>query len=294
MKQITILFIGCLLMLSSCAPKVSTTLNKKYNATDHNAEVRVFELQDPVPNSAEEIGVLKIGDTGFTTNCSWDVVIGKAKMEARKAGGNAIKIINHTPPSFFGSTCHRITAKILRVSNLDDLPIIASIDSTLLNADYALLHIYRQDGVGVLVSYDLHLDDTVICHVSNKWRKTIKIKKEGSYMLWAKTETKEELPIDISFGHEYYIRCGLTMGVFVGRPSLNIVSNETGKDESQSIKLSKSKKRDTIVTLDDKEIECQITSEDTENFYLTIFKDNKEIKTQMRKDRVKSVQRSEY
>ncbi len=293
MKHITILFIGCILALSSCAPKISTTLNKKYTATDHNAEVRVFELHDPVPNGAEEIGVLKIGDTGFTTNCTWDVVIDKAKMEARKAGGNAIKITDHTPPSFFGSTCHRITAKILRVSNWDGIPITASIDSTLLNADYALLHIYRQDGVGALVSYDLHLDDTVICRVSNKWRKTIKIKKEGVRMLWAKTETKENLPLTISVGHEYYIRCGVSMGAFVGRPSLQLVSNETGKHESQSIKMSKSKQRDTIVTNDGKEIECQINSEDTENFYLTIFKDNKAIKTQIRKDNVKSVQRSE-
>ena len=293
MKQITIAFIGCLLTLSSCAPKISTSLNKNYAATDHSAEVRIFELHDPTPDNAEEIGVVKIGDTGFTTNCGWDVVIDKAKMEARKAGGNAIKITDHNPPNFFGSSCHRITAKILRVANLDDLPSIAPRDSSLLNADYALLHIYRQDGLGALVSYDLHFDDTVICRVSNKWRKTVKIKKEGLHMLWAKTEAKQDLPLAISFGNEYYIRCGVSMGAFVGRPSLQLVSYETGKHESQSIKMNKSKQRDTITTNDGLEIECQINNEDSEKYYLTMFKDKKEIKTQINKDRVKSVQRSE-
>jgi len=36
----------------------------------------------------------------------------RAKAEAKMAGGNAIKIIDHIPPG--ASTYHRITAKILR------------------------------------------------------------------------------------------------------------------------------------------------------------------------------------
>ena len=78
-------------------------------------EVKVIGLKDPMPAHAEEIGSVKIGDSGFSTDCGWDIALEKAVNEARKKGGNAIKIIKHTPPNM-GSTCHRITALILRVS----------------------------------------------------------------------------------------------------------------------------------------------------------------------------------
>lgn len=293
MRKISILLIGCIFILSSCTPKISTTISKNYSALDYREEVKILGLQDPVPTNSEELGVVKIGDTGFSTNCGWDVVIDKAKMEARKVGGNAIKITDHIPPSMMGSSCHRITAKILKVENFDNIPAVAIVDSTILNADYAILYVYRHSGVGALVSYDLHLGDTVICRVSNKWKKTIKIRKDGLNTLWAKTEAKEELPINIKFGNEYYIRCSVIMGAFVGRPKIELVDNQTGNAEYQSIKLNKSDKRDLIIMNDGREIECIINSEDSDNVYFTILRNGKEIKTQTSKSQIKSIQRSE-
>lgn len=293
MRQIAIFSIVCLLILSSCAPKISTSISKNYSALDYREEVRVFGLKDPVPNNSEELGVVKIGDTGFSTNCGWDVVIDKAKMEARKIGGNAIKITDHIPPSVFGSSCDRITAKILKVENLNDLPPSVTIDSSLIDADYALLHVYRRSGVGAFISFDLHLGDTVICRVSNKWKKTIKIRKDGLNTLWARTEVKKELPVNIKYGNEYYVRCSITMGAFVGHPKLELVDNETGKAEFQSIRLNKADKRDVISLTGGKEIECQIINEDNDNVYFTIFANNREIKTQVSKSQIKSIQRSE-
>jgi len=239
MKQISILLIGCALLLGSCAPMISTKISKTYSPLDYREEVIVLGLHDPIPANSEELGVVKIGDNGFSANCGWDIVIDKAKIEARKIGGNAIKITDHILPSAFGSSCHRITAKILKVENFESIMVPAKIDSALMNADYALLHVYRYSGVGALVSYDLHLGDTVICRVHGKWKKTIKIKKDGLNTLWAKTEAKVEIPINIKFGNEYYIRCSVKMGAFVGRPKIELVDNQTGKVEFQSIKLNK-------------------------------------------------------
>jgi len=235
MKQLSMLLIGCALIISSCTPKISTTVSKNYSALDYRDEVRLLGLQDPVPTDSEELGEVKIGDSGFSTNCGWDLVIDNAKMEARKIGGNAIKITEHTPPSAMGSSCHRITAKILKVENFDHIPASAVVDSSLIDADYALLHVYRHRGLGSLISYDLHLGDTVICRVKNKWKETIKISKDGRNTLWAKTEAKAELPINIELGNEYYIRCSVKMGAFVGRAKLELVDNQTGKAEYQSI-----------------------------------------------------------
>lgn len=289
MKKVSlVILLVAIFILNSCAPKVSTTISKSYPALDYREDVKVFGIQDSEPANAEELGIVKIGDAGFTKDCGLDLVLEKAKAEARKVGGNAIKIIDHNPPGL-GSSCHRITAKILKVEHLDSSPI----DSSLINADYALLHVYRFSGPGALVNYDLYLGDSIICRVSNNFKKTIKIRKDGLNTIWAKTEAKVEIPINIKFGKEYYIRCGITVGIMIGRPKIDLVDNQIGRMEYQSIKQKKSDKRDIIVLNDGREIECIIEREDTNNVYIIMFKNGKEIKTNISKDQIKSISKSE-
>ena len=294
MKHISILLYTSLLFITTaCSSKITTTIVKNYPPIDYQEEVRILGLYDSIPADSEELGIVKIGDSGFTVDCGWDVVIDYAKMEARKAGGNAIQIIEHTPPNPFGSSCHKIIAKIYRVNNFDSIPNTMVKDSSLLNADYALLNVYRQSAMGVLVSYELYLGDTFLCRVSNKTKKSIRIRKEGSYVLWAKTETKEELPINLKFGNNYYIRCGVSMGVFMGRPELNLIDNSIGKTEFQSIKLKKIDLEDLIVTINGQMIDCIIDSEDDEYVYFTVLKDNQDVSSQMKKSEIKRIDRSE-
>lgn len=233
------LIFGLLLTsLVACSPKVTTKLAKTYPALDYKEEVTVIGITEETPQTATEIGTVKIGDTGFSTNCGWDVVIEKAKMEARKSGGNVLKIIEHTPPSMMGSSCDRITAKILKVENLEELKKLnenktAIVDSTW---NYAKLFVYRPGGAGALVGYDLYLGDSVICRVKNNSKQEIKITKKGMNTIWAKTEAKTEVPIDIEYGREYYLRCTIGIGVMVGRPQLQLVDRMQGKSEYDKIK----------------------------------------------------------
>ncbi len=107
-----------------------------------------------------------------------------------------------------------------------------------LQDDCALLHIYRKGSMaGAAIGYDIYLDNQKVFRAKNKSKTTIKITKEGVDTLSAKTETKVELPINIQFGKEYYIRCGIKMGAFVGRPKLEAVDNQTGKAEFEEIPL---------------------------------------------------------
>jgi hypothetical protein len=109
-----------------------------------------------------------------------------------------------------------------------------------LTDDCALLHIYRNSSmVGMIVSYHIHLDDEPLFRVKNKSKTTVMVTEEGMGILWAKTESKTELPIDIQFGHEYYIRCGVGMGAFVGRPTIELVNNRMGKFEFDKIPMKK-------------------------------------------------------
>jgi len=107
-----------IVIISSCSPKISTNITTNYNPLDSKEEVVILGINKEVPKNAEILGQVKIGDTGFSIKCDYDIVIEKAKTEARKVGGNAIKILKHKTPSFLGSSCHRITARILQVDSV--------------------------------------------------------------------------------------------------------------------------------------------------------------------------------
>ncbi|NME72018.1 hypothetical protein [Flammeovirga aprica] len=236
MKTIhSLLIITAIIFLSSCNPKISTTVHRSYPPLDYKQEIVVMGLNQPEPSDSEILGQIKIGDTGFTTNCSYNTVIEKAKIEARKAGGNAIKIIDYIMPSPFGSSCHRITANILKVENIDNYSPVKK-NEEVLDVDYAILNVYRYNGMGTMIGYDLYLGDSVICRVKNNYKTTIHIKKEGLNTIWAKTEKKSEVPINIEMGRTYYLKCSISMGIVAGRPNLELMDSKTGKMEFESFR----------------------------------------------------------
>lgn len=103
--------------------------------------------------------------------------------------------------------------------------------------DYALLYIYRpKKAVGSLLSYNVHLGNEVLYNVSNNSKTTIRIIDFEQNTVWAKTESKSEVYVNFKPGHEYYIRCGMKMGVIQGRPTLKLMDESTGKKEFDKIK----------------------------------------------------------
>ena len=236
MKKNLFLLAGIILLFTSCSPKLTSTIVKRYPALQYQEEVRVFGINVPPPPSAEKLGNVYIGDSGFSVNCGYDVVIDMAKMEARKVGGNAVKITQHSLPDFW-SSCHRIRADVLRI-DMNELytEMQEDVDSAMLEANYALINVYRLSGNGFLINYDLHLGDSVICRVKDYFCQSVKVYKDGYNTLWARTEAREEVPIKIEFGKTYYVRCGVGMGFFVGQPTIEIVDSYTGKAEFSAIK----------------------------------------------------------
>jgi len=47
------------------------------------------------------------------------------------------------------------------------------------------------------------------------------------------------LPFDVVFGKEYFLRCSVKMGVFVGRPEIEFVSFQNGKSEFESFEAKR-------------------------------------------------------
>lgn len=112
----TLILLAVTAIFYSCAPRVTTNLISRHSSLPKSSTITVFNVNDKVPGEPQKLGSISIGDTGFTTNCNYDKVISLAKEEARKAGGNAIKITEHKEPNFWGSSCHRIKADILRLA----------------------------------------------------------------------------------------------------------------------------------------------------------------------------------
>lgn len=107
--------------LYSCSPKITTTIAAKLPPIEYDQDVIIIGIHQIAPENSIVIGEVKIGDTGFSTDCDYTTVTELAKLEARKAGGNAIKIKEHLFPSIWSSSCHRITADILVIEDIESL-----------------------------------------------------------------------------------------------------------------------------------------------------------------------------
>ena len=232
-------FISLILLQASCSPKIKTKMQTKQSALPYDAEVFVYSVSESTPAGLSPMGTLSVGDSGLTTNCGYDIILDQAKLTARKNGANIVKITEHKVPNAFGSTCHRIKANLYFSEDTSQIVRSQKQEPELLDIDHALVHVYRYPGVGALISYNLRIGDSTLCRVKNNYKTTLQIKEEGYYTFWTKTESKVEVPVELIHGKEYYVRCGLKMGAFVGRPTLELVDYKTGKQEFESFEAKR-------------------------------------------------------
>ena len=240
-----LLFLSMLLLFVSCSTSISTKLvNKNYQKLNEETEIIVLEKEDTLPNNSEFIGDVKIGDSGFTTDCGYNKVLSDAVNSARNAGGNIIQIIEVKKPSVFGSTCYRIKGKIYRNLNTEYLVTISE-KRTLKNksrlpedADYALIHFYRpSSAAGALLGYKIKdVNDSIVGRLRNGEKFIYKTKTFGEQSFFGTLETKEEVKINIEKGKEYFVRCSVNMGIVLGRPEIGLIENHIGMKEYDEMK----------------------------------------------------------
>ncbi len=106
--RLSFLVLASFFLLSSCSPKIAVKISNAKTSLKPHERIDVYGVKDSVPDNAHYIGDFRILDTGFTTHCGYSVVIEEAKKEARRVGGNLIKLTKHKKPSVFGSSCHQL------------------------------------------------------------------------------------------------------------------------------------------------------------------------------------------
>ena len=241
----TNLYLVALALLTGCAPRVVGKLhNKNYAQFNETTLVYVLESSDEIPMNSEFIGDIKIGDSGFSTDCGYNKVMSTAKDMTRNAGANILKIIQLKKPNPMGSSCYRLQGKIYR--NLDSIS-LRSIQSnrelrnksTLPeNADYAIIHFYRPpNSTGALLGYKIKTStDSILGRVRNGERFDFKTKEFGVHTFYGELETKVGVSINIKKGEEYFVKCGVKYGIAIGRPEIFLIENFIGRKEYEKMK----------------------------------------------------------
>lgn len=221
-----------------CSPKVISSVSTQYAPLSEDEDVLILEVYDELPTEAIILGTIKIGDTGFTasSNGTYEEVLKLAKEQARKAGGNAVKINQHQAPDLYSSV-HRIFADILYI---EDPSSIVTAQENLLSdhPDYAVLYFYRLPGAGFVVNYDVSIGETKVYRSKVNTKAEVKVYEEGDYEIWGRTESKSSISLHIKPGQDYYIRCSVAIGAFIGRPLIEQVSVASGRSEYLSIQDS--------------------------------------------------------
>lgn len=243
MKNLFVL--AALLLCLSCATSVSTKFSESsYAALNDRDTVYVLEKTETLPANSLFIGDVKIGDSGFTTDCGYAKIMDDATATARKSGANIIKIVELKDPSPLGSTCYRLKAKLYR--NFDTESLAAILESGKMKnksrlpegSDYALIHFYRPAmGIGALLGYKIkNGNDSIIGRLRNGEKFTYKTTRFGEQIFYAVLETKEEIRINVEKGEEYFVRGGMNTGIVIARPDLSITENHIGIKEFAKLK----------------------------------------------------------
>ena len=95
------------LLLTSCNPRVVTDmLTNEWPATKPDS-VYLFHKTDAIPPESQEIGKVKVVDTGFSLNGSFNQVMQLAINATAEKGGNGLVITEHRWPDGH-STIHRV------------------------------------------------------------------------------------------------------------------------------------------------------------------------------------------
>lgn len=104
-------FLFSLLYFLSCGTQKDVSVLSPATPLPSDATVEVIGVGQKVPDGAKLLGHVKIGDSGFSTNCTYDKVVSDAQKQARGMGGNLLQITKHKEPNI-GSTCHRLECDV--------------------------------------------------------------------------------------------------------------------------------------------------------------------------------------
>ncbi len=121
-KEYLFIMTTIIIGLSGCNPKISSNFTNPQSTLSPNEKVTFLDVEHALPENLIKIGELKFQDSGFSTDCSFNSLLNKARIEARKNGANIVKVTDKKKPDLW-SSCYRLKIDLYRyngdVSNLE-------------------------------------------------------------------------------------------------------------------------------------------------------------------------------
>jgi len=114
MKQMTkILFLITVIGFTSCSPKITSNFTNPQSKLTIDEKVALLDIEHKLPENIIKIGDLRFQDSGFSTDCSFNSLMNKARIEARKNGANIVKVVDKKKPDLW-SSCHRLKIELYK------------------------------------------------------------------------------------------------------------------------------------------------------------------------------------
>ncbi|MBP2833851.1 hypothetical protein J8281_16770 [Aquimarina sp. U1-2] len=112
MKQtIKLTFILAILVSTNCSPKITSNFSNPKPKLSIDEKVALLDIDHQLPDNSIKIGNLRFQDTGFSTDCSFNSIMNRARTLARNGGANLVKVVHKKKPDLW-STCYRLKIEL--------------------------------------------------------------------------------------------------------------------------------------------------------------------------------------
>lgn len=111
--MIKILLLVTVMGITGCSPKVTSNLSNPQAKLSLDDQVALLDIEHKLPENVIKVGDLRFQDSGFSTDCSFNSLMARARTEARKAGANIVKVVDKKKPDLW-SSCYRLKIELYR------------------------------------------------------------------------------------------------------------------------------------------------------------------------------------
>ena len=138
-----------------------------------------------------------------------------------------------TDTAWFHAKTNLTSNELIRQVSKDSLLAKQPITDT---SKYALLYVYRPGKIKLsLASYFVYFDNNLICAMQNSSGYVFKVMKEGSFELKSQlNKDKATLPVDIRFGHAYFIKSSILFGMYHNLNNYKLLNEMVTEEEGNT------------------------------------------------------------
>lgn len=117
-------------------------------------------------------------------------------------------------------------------SKADSLGAAGIVSAKAKKANCAIFYIYRPKSRKIsFASFTININDSAVCKIKSNNRYIVKIYKTGPTEIWARSEKRSSVTLNVETGKAYYLKCHVKKGFAGEIPDLQLIDPEKGAEE---------------------------------------------------------------